>query len=107
MVVLFCLPGRAPEPAGVLLLETESNQLAIKLKPKLNQDDEMVAAFWDELAEDLSRQAQEAGGSEVVRWLEMTASHVFQISPRISIESSDLDQTMQRLYREHVELSQI
>jgi hypothetical protein len=50
MVVLLCLPDKAPEPAGILLLDIASDQLAVKLKTNRSMEDETVSAFWNDLA---------------------------------------------------------
>jgi hypothetical protein len=105
MIALLCLPGETPQPAGILLLDRGCDQLAIKLNTTIEIEDEMVAAFWDELALDLAQQAQERGGNQVVAWLEEIASNIVQLSPRevVDLKPSSLDETIDRLYHDHID----
>jgi len=105
MIALLCLPGKMPEPAGLLLVDPDSDHLAIKLKANVEIDDEIVAAFWNELALDLKQKALEKGGKQVIEWLEDTASHIVRLSPRgaVDLNSTSLTETLDRLYQEHIE----
>ena len=99
MTLLFCPPGKAAQPIGILLLD-QANRLTVKLKPKLDCDDEAVLAVWEGFVEDLN---EEAGGYQLVRGLEMTGSHVFQVSRRQIIEAENLAQVLNDLYHQNVE----
>jgi hypothetical protein len=98
MTLLLCAPGKAAQPVGVLLVE--ANRLAVKLKPKLDLDDETVLAVWEGLVRDLK---EEGTGYQLVRWLEMTGSHVFQVSARQMVEAENLAQALNDLYHQNVE----
>ena len=104
-IALLCLPGKLPEPAGILLIDPYSDHLAVKLKMNVEIKDEVVSAFWNELAVDLNQQAKEKGGEQVMEWLEETASHIVQLSPReaVDLKTMGLTETLEHLYREHVE----
>ena len=99
MTLLFCLPGKTAQPIGILLLD-HANRLTVKLKPKLDCDDEAVLAVWEGFIEDLN---EEAGGYQLVRGLEMTGSHVFRVSSRQIIEAENLAQVLNDLYHQNVE----
>lgn len=105
MMAFLCLPGKKPEPAGILLLDPFSDQLAIKLNTNIELEDEIIAAFWHELARDLLQQAQEKGGNHVVEWLEDTASHIVQLSPRgaVDLKTGSLAETLDLLYQDHID----
>lgn len=104
MIALLCLPGKKPEPAGILLLDRGCDRLAVKLKAEVDLEDEIVSALWKELALDLSQKAQEKGGNQVVEWLEETASHIVQVSlgGEIDLKNTSLTETLDRLYHDHI-----
>jgi hypothetical protein len=99
MTLLFCTPEKMAQPVGILLLD-HANRLTVKLKPKLDVDDETVLAVWEGLVQDLHK---EVGGYELIRWLEMTGSHAFRVSPRQVVQAEDLAQALKSLYDQNVE----
>ncbi len=99
MTLLFCAPGKTAQPVGILLLD-HTNRLTVRLKQGMDCDDETVLAVWEALVEDLQ---EEVAGYQLVRWLEMTGSHVFQVSSRQVVEAEDLAQALNGLYRQNVE----
>jgi hypothetical protein len=98
MVLFFCPPDKTPEPVGVVLFD-HSERLSVKLKPKLEHDDETTSLVWVGMIENLK---EDAGGYQIVRWLEEHGSHVFQLSPRNVVESKNLAQALNNLYQENV-----
>jgi hypothetical protein len=104
-MALLCLPGKMPEPAGILLLDPRTDHLAIKLKTDFEIEDEAVSSFWKELALDLNQMAQEKGGEQVIAWLEETGSHIVQLSPReaVDLKTRSLTETLEHLYHKHIE----
>jgi len=105
MIALLCLPGKQPQPAGILLLDHSADHLAIKLNTNIEFEDEIVSAFWNELALDLSQRARERGGNRVVEWLEGTASNILQFSRReaVDFQTTSLTETLDRLYHDHID----
>jgi hypothetical protein len=105
MVVLLCLPDKEPEPAGILLLDVDSDQLAVKLKTNAPIEHEIVSAFWNDLERWLTQESLEKGGQKVAAWLETSASHAVRLSMRnpIQLRSGSLPETLESLYRKHVE----
>jgi hypothetical protein len=61
LLLLLCPPGEPPQPAGVLLLDSVSDKLDIKLKPTIDIEDEVVLEVWAEIEDDLMRKAEEGG----------------------------------------------
>ena len=106
LLVLLRLPGKLPQPAGILLLDLNSDHLAVKLRTDIVLDDEGLAAFWGGLELFLKAEAAEKGGQQVVEWLE-TASHLVQLSDRNRIEltSGTHLEALENLYRKAVEAS--
>lgn len=102
-LLLVRLPGRELLPAGVLVVDRESDKLLIKLRPTLEEGaPEEAAEFWCELPEDLLERSQDLGGAQTLNWLETTASHFVQLGARTPVESSAARETLELLYREHV-----
>lgn len=104
MIVLLCLPGKEPQPAGILLLDPVSNHLEVKLKTDIKVSDMAVSEFWTDLADDLKQRVRENGGQQVAEWLEMTASNVLQVSSRtpVDLKGSTITEAVFRLYAEHI-----
>ena len=78
--------GGKPEPVGILLLDTASNKLSIKLMDELSGIDEDIREVWSELENDLKLKAEEMGGRAVLQWLEENASNTFELGPREEIQ---------------------
>ena len=95
-----CVGYRLPGAKQTGLLLDHANRLTVKLKPKLDCDDDAVLAVWEGFIEDLN---EEAGGYQLVRGLEMTGSHVFRVSSRQIIEAENLAQVLNDLYHQNVE----
>jgi hypothetical protein len=103
-VMELALPGRPKVNAGVLLLDTASDQLHLRLRRDWQQlaepeDAEVLAA----LEQDLRRQGREAGGEQLLRSLEDTLSNTLRITDRESIAVGDFEKALERLYARHVE----
>ena len=96
------LPTQDSSPAGVLLLDSASDELYVKLIPELPGAHEEATEFWRELSHDLMERSRTVGGQQVLNWLETTASHLIQLGSRHSIKSEYPQETMNRLYRQHV-----
>jgi hypothetical protein len=103
MLVLCCVPGEVPEPSGVLLLDTASDRLAVRIK-SLALEDEILSEAWNGLEHELNEQARDRGGNEVLRWLETTFAHVVRVSVRECVDIDvGLQDTLDDLYCKYVE----
>jgi hypothetical protein len=106
--VLFSahLPGRQPEPIGILL--TDGQELHLKFRNDwtsiLPNEDEIEV--WRELPADLARKGLELGAAHIMAFLESTASHAVRISERQPIEIGDFETALSDLYEMHVMRSQ-
>jgi len=96
------LPTQDSSPAGVLLLDSASDELYVKLIPELPGAHEEATEFWRELSQDLMERSRTVGGQQVLDWLETTASHLIQLGSRHSIKAEYPQETMNLLYRQHV-----
>ena len=59
-------PGKKPESAGILLLDPQTNELHVRLKCQLRNEDEDLLEVWELLREDLQMRSKEIGGEQVL-----------------------------------------
>lgn len=103
-VLKYCLPGSPPHIFGVLLREVGADRLHAKFRQVswrnllCDEDAEVMEA----LPEDFCQRARETRGSEVLEWLEDTASHTVLLSPRQEITIDQVQTTLNWLYVEYV-----
>jgi SOS-response transcriptional repressor LexA len=105
-LVEAALPGRGPEPIGVLLHEPATDSLHLKLR----RDWEAIATEEDAevlraLADDLDRKAREMGAAALLALLEDTLSNALRISERREVLAGDPRGALARLYRQYVPAS--
>jgi hypothetical protein len=105
MIFYVCPPGQPQEPAGILLIDSVSDRLRVRMKTELNTENEDIALVWSGLAEDLTARAEKAGANDLITWLETTASHTFQLSERFPVDGANLSNVLDRLYLENVAAS--
>ncbi len=102
-LLTLALPGRPAEPAGVIVFDPETEKLGVKLRRDWNQiaspDDAELLSGMETHLQQLST---EMGARGAMEWLESTLSNVFQLSERNEVQSSALDFTLHKLYREHI-----
>jgi phage repressor protein C with HTH and peptisase S24 domain len=102
-LVTMALPGRASEPAGVLLFDEAANRLGVKLRRDWHliagEEDAEVLAGMEAHLKDLAR---EMGAARAIQWLEETLSNSLRLSGREPVASAAFDFTLHQLYREHV-----
>ena len=56
-------PGKQPESAGILLLDPKTNELYVRLKCRLRNNDEDLLEVWELLSEDLEQKVKNSGRS--------------------------------------------
>lgn len=99
------LPGRAPEPLGVLLMDEAANELTVRLRPasEIEGLEEQEIDILDALGADLQAKAQEMGARGLLEYLEDSLSNFLLIGDRTSVAYSDAGVTADRLFEEHVD----
>jgi SOS-response transcriptional repressor LexA len=102
-LLLADLPGHNVETIGVLLLDSATDTLHVRLRRDWStvasaEDAEVLA----ELEEDLLSQARERGGAAVLDFLLNVASQSLRVSDREAVTVRNFDKTLGELYREHV-----
>ncbi|HEV8042506.1 MAG TPA: S24 family peptidase [Bryobacteraceae bacterium] len=98
------LPGQGLVNLGVLLEDTQADSLRLRLRRDLEflvSEDELD--YFEALAEDLSRKADELGSEKLFAYLEDTLSGTLRITDRETVLVEDFDRAVDRLYRKHVE----
>lgn len=105
-LVMVELPGRRAEASGVLLVDSESGELHLKLRRDWDEiADEEDAEVFQVLEHDLQLKAREMGGEGLLAWLEENAANTIRAGERTQITVRDFSSTLNRLYREHVQTS--
>ena len=102
VILLVQVPGTAPTPAGILLLDPVSNDLHVALTDAVS-DDEDIKEVWDSLYQELSERSAEIGGARLLDCLEEDLSLFLQVrGPRQQVAMTNPEQTIQELFKEHV-----
>ena len=102
-VLEVALPGREPEPAGVILHDPGTGRLDLRLRRDWREIAPAEDAEVLELLEhDLRAKAAEMGPEAFLAHLEDTLSNVLRISDRESVLVEDFDRALNRLYDERV-----
>jgi hypothetical protein len=101
-ILYVCGPSEPKEAAGILLVDSTTDRLLIRVKEELNTVDEDIHIVWGAFLEDLILQSQDFGAEQVLKSLETNASHAFQLSERHSIEAAHLPHTLEEIYSKHV-----
>ncbi|MGD0301245.1 MAG: S24 family peptidase [Bryobacteraceae bacterium] len=98
------LPGHGLVNLGVLLQDPQADSLRLRLRRDLEsfvEEDELD--FFEALADDLSRKADELGSEKLFAYFEDTLSGTLRITDRETVLVEDFDRAVDRLYRKHVE----
>lgn len=96
------MPGQAPQPAGVLLIDPATDRGWLRLRQdfsSLTDDTEPL----DGLEDDLRTKVSDLGAQGLLNSLEDSASNVVRISERRSTTVDAFTRVLDRLYSENVE----
>jgi Peptidase S24-like/Protein of unknown function (DUF3037) len=96
------LPDGELAPIGVLLQDTQTDRLYVRLRrdwDRIAPDDEVLPA----LAGDLQMKSFELGAERLLAWLEKTASTGVRVTDREPVLVDDFERSLNRLYRRYVE----
>ena len=103
LLVEAALPGRSPEPIGVLLHERDGGRLELRLRRDwdqwMDEDDEEV---FTHLESDFVARISSLGPEEFLRQGEDSFSHAIWFSERRAVMVDRFERTLDRLYRQHV-----
>ena len=103
LLVDAALPGRAPEPIGVLLHERPGGRLELRMRRDWDQwMDEDEEEVFTALAADFSARIERLGADEFLRLGEDSFSHAIRFSERRPVMVDRFERTLDRLYRQHV-----
>jgi SOS-response transcriptional repressor LexA len=102
-VLEIALPGRAAEPAGILMHDPESERLEVRLRRDWDEiaepEDAEVLAL---LEDDLAAKIREMGAARFLRHLEDSLSNALRVSGRESVLLGNFETTLNWLYNKHV-----
>ena len=99
-------PGHGCEPLGVLLVDSRSGELSLRMRPEADFEDleEQALDILGFLEADLRQKAREMGGAGLVASLEDSLSGFFRISDRTLVAYTGNPQRMaDRLFDQHVD----
>lgn len=102
-LLLVQLPGQSVKPAGILLVDPNTNRLHIKLDESLAIEDDEVCEVWQLLRDDLMQKSEELGGAETLEILDATLSNVFQVSDLTRVQVAAPDLTLEGLFEQYVD----
>lgn len=103
LLVEAALPGRAPEPIGVMLHELEGGRLELRLRRDWDQwMDEDEEEVFTHLESDFSSRISRLGAEEFLRQGEDSFSHSIRLTERRRVLVDRFERTLDRLYRQHV-----
>jgi SOS-response transcriptional repressor LexA len=99
-ILQAAVPERGVVPLGVYLLDLETRQGYVRVRPDCCQLDDDEADVFELLEEDLRAKAREMGGEAVLLWLEDHASNAIQLTGRQSVLVDDPERTVDRLLKQ-------
>lgn len=102
IVLEVCLPGGRPEPAGVILLDKEADQLYVKARRDWSSFDTEEADVLSELETMIEDMARDQGAAATLAYIENAFSGVVRATDRQATVAADPEARLRRLYRENV-----
>jgi SOS-response transcriptional repressor LexA len=102
VLVQAAVPGARIEDIGVLLIDSESNQLHSRFRRDIQAFAGDEWEWFENLGEDVSKNAERLGGRECLDWMEATLSHILRISERVTVLVDNYHQTAERLYLRYI-----
>jgi len=101
-VLAVAIPGQEPVNAGILLEDPQSDRLYIRMRRDWERFAPEEADFLSEIEGDLAGKAAELGAARLLEAIEDSLSNLLRVSSREPVEVRDFEQSLARLYREHV-----
>ena len=108
VVLEACLPGRAPQAIGVLLVDPAADRGWLRLRERFDdlaepEDAEVLEA----LDEDLRRRLAEAGAGKFLAWMKDSLSNAVRVGGRQSVAVDAFSRVLDKLYDRLVERIEI
>ncbi|HWB83706.1 MAG TPA: S24 family peptidase [Bryobacteraceae bacterium] len=102
------LPGRSPQPIGVLLVDTAADRVWLRMRQRFDDFGELEdAEVFEALEEDIRARAAEMGAEAYLSSLEDSLSNAVRVSERQTVSVDAFTRVLDRLYSEHVEKAAI
>jgi phage repressor protein C with HTH and peptisase S24 domain len=105
LLLVAALPGRSPQPVGVILVDPATDRAWVRLRERFDdpEDAEVFAALEDDLRERFS----EHGAEAALVALEDSLSNALRVGERQTVAVDAFTRILDRLYDEHVEKTEI
>ena len=104
LLLELAMPGEPQRNIGVLLRDTDTGRLYLKILNHFEEIKDVEETEWLEaLDQDFKAKIEEMGGDGFLRHLEDSLSNVLRLSARTAVTVDDFERTLARLYEEHVE----
>jgi phage repressor protein C with HTH and peptisase S24 domain len=108
LLVELARPGEPQRNIGVLLRDTATGQVYVKMREHFDEiDDPEEAELLQALGADFELKIEEMGGDEFLRSLEDSLSNALRVSERVAVTVDGFSRTLDSLYQEHVEQAQV
>src|SRR5690242_4770932 len=108
LLLALALPGEPERNIGVLLRDSETGQVYVRIRGHWEEIRDAEEAEWLQgLGEDFEAKIREMGGDEFLRSLEDSLSNALRLSQRTAVMVDDFPRTLARLYEEHVEAADV
>jgi hypothetical protein len=102
LLVQAALPAAHIDDVGILLIDSESDQLHIRFRRDCDAFAGDEADWFEDLGDEISTKAEKLGAQKCLDWMESTLSNALQVSPRVSVLVDNYYRTAERLYLKHI-----
>jgi hypothetical protein len=102
-IVSFCRPGQANIPVGILLLDRDNQQLRALFRHSWETAVGTDAPLFARIVDDLLDLAKEIGATRLMEIFEDSLSNSIQVTDRKHVESSNLDATLHKLFKDYID----
>jgi SOS-response transcriptional repressor LexA len=102
LLVQAALPGAQIEDVGILLIDSESDQIHSRFRRDLDAFAGDEADWFQDLGDEISRKAEELGAQKCLDWMESTLSNALRVSQHFSVFVHNYYQTAEHLYLKYI-----
>jgi SOS-response transcriptional repressor LexA len=99
VVLEAALPGRAPLPLGVILVDPAADRAWMRFRDLLDEEDDVLQNLEGHIRECI----EDAGAEQYVASLEDSLSSAIRVSDRKTVSVDAFTRVLDRLYSEHVD----
>ena len=108
LLLVAALPGRSPQPVGVILVDPATDRAWVRLRENFDAvADPEDAEVFEALEADLRQRLAEHGAEAALVALEDSLSNALRVGERQTVAVDAFTRILDRLYDEHVEKTEI